>query len=59
MNNPDTYNKYLTVDERYTDLAELGGKTFAIVNEAEVKAFLVLMVQNLVSTSIARHSMNS
>ena len=39
MNNPDTYNKYLTVDERYTDLAELGGKTFAIVNEAEVKAF--------------------
>ena len=39
MNNPDTYNKFLTVDERYTDLEELAGKAFAIVNESEVKAF--------------------
>ena len=39
MNNPAEYNKYLTVDERYTDLSTLAGKTFAIVNESEVKAF--------------------
>ena len=39
MNNPAEYNKYLTVDERFTDLSELAGKTFAIVNESEVKAF--------------------
>ena len=39
MNNPDQYNKYLTVDERYTDLSTLTGKTFAIVNEESVKAF--------------------
>ena len=38
MNNPDEYNKYLTVDERFTNLDDLRGKTFAIVNESKVKA---------------------
>lgn len=40
MNHPEQYTKYYTIDERLTgDLSALSGKTFAIVNEAEQKAF--------------------
>ncbi len=40
MNHPEQYTKYYTIDERLTgDLSDLSGKTFAIVNEAEQKAF--------------------
>ena len=40
MNHPEDYTKHYTVDERLTGtLADLAGKTFAIVNEAEQKAF--------------------
>ena len=40
MNNPEKYTKYYTIDERLTgDLSALSGKAFAIVNEAEGKAF--------------------
>lgn len=40
MNHPEQYTKYYTIDERLTgDLSNLSGKTFAIVNEAEQKAF--------------------
>lgn len=40
MNNPDAYTKNYTIDERLTGgLSALSGKTFAIVNEAEQKAF--------------------
>jgi len=40
MNNPGTYTKHWTIDERLTGgLSALSNKTFAIVNEAEGKAF--------------------
>jgi hypothetical protein len=40
MNHPEQYTKYYTVDERLTGtVSNLSGKTFAIVNEAEQKAF--------------------
>ncbi len=40
MNHPETYTKHYTIDERLTgDLTVLAGKTFAIVNEEEQKAF--------------------
>ena len=40
MNHPEDYTKYWTIDERLTGSASsLAGKTFAIVNEAEQKAF--------------------
>ena len=48
MNHPEIYNKVLTVDERLTgDLTALVGKTFAIVNEAEQKAFYCVSDQLL------------
>jgi len=40
MNHPEKYTKYWTIDERLTGgLSALNGKTFAIINEAEQKAF--------------------
>lgn len=40
MNNPEAYTKYWTIDERLTgSLSALTNKNFAIVNEAEGKAF--------------------
>ena len=40
MNNPDAYTQYYTIDERLTGAAtSLSSKNFAIVNEAEQKAF--------------------
>jgi len=40
MNNPDAYTKNYTIDERLTGkMTDLTGKIFAIVNEAEQKAF--------------------
>ena len=40
MNNPDAYIKRYTIDERLTGtLSALSGKDFAIVNEADQKAF--------------------
>jgi hypothetical protein len=40
MNHPEAYTKYYTIDERLTGtLSNLAGKTFAIVNEEEQKAF--------------------
>ena len=48
MNNPDAYAKYFTVDERLTgDLSALSGKTFAIVNETDEKAFYCSFGQDL------------
>ena len=48
MNHPEIYNKQLTVDERLTgDLSGLVGKTFAIVNEADEKAFYCPSGSNL------------
>ena len=48
MNNPEAYIKYLTIDERLTgSLSDLSGKTFAIVNEAENKAFYGYNIKNL------------
>ena len=39
-NNPDAYTQYYTIDERLTGAAtSLSSKNFAIVNEAEQKAF--------------------
>ena len=39
MNHPEQYTKYYTIDERLTGtIADLAGKTFAIVNEAGQKA---------------------
>ena len=40
MNHPEAYTKQYTMDERLTGtLTDLAGKSFAIVNEAEQKAF--------------------
>ena len=40
MNHPEAYTKQYTIDERLTGtLTDLAGKSFAIVNEAEQKAF--------------------
>jgi hypothetical protein len=40
MNHPEKYTKYFTIDERLTGgLSALKGKDFAIVNEADQKAF--------------------
>ena len=48
MNNPEAYIKYWTIDERLTgSLSDLSGKTFAIVNEAENKAFYGYDIKNL------------
>ncbi len=48
MNNPDKYIKYYTIDERLTgSLSALNGKNFAIINEAEDKAFYCLGEQEL------------
>ena len=48
MNNPDAYTKYWTIDERLTgSLSDLSGKVFAIVNEAENKAFYGYDIKNL------------
>ena len=48
MNNPDAYTKYWTIDERLTGpLSDLSGKVFAIVNEAENKAFYGYDIKNL------------
>ena len=48
MNNPDAYTKKWTIDERLTgSLSDLSGKAFAIVNEAEEKAFFGSVSQDL------------
>ena len=48
MNNPDAYTKKWTIDERLTgSLSDLSGKAFAIVNEAEEKAFFGSVAQDL------------
>jgi hypothetical protein len=48
MNHPDDYIKHYTIDERLEGgLAALSGKTFAIINEAEDKAFYCLGEQEL------------
>lgn len=48
MNHPEQYTKYYTIDERLTGgLSALSGKTFAIVNEAEQKAFYCLSGQQM------------
>ena len=48
IDKPDMPTKYWTVDERLTgSLSALSGKTFAIVNEAEYKAFYGSGLQNL------------
>lgn len=48
MNNPDAYTKKWTIDERLTgSLSGLSGKAFAIVNEAEEKAFFGSVAQDL------------
>lgn len=48
MNHPETYAKYYTIDERLTGgLSALSGKTFAIVSEAEQKAFYCLSGQQM------------
>ena len=39
MNHPEAYTKYWTIDQHLTTLSDLAGKQFAIVNEAEGKAF--------------------
>ena len=40
MNHPELYVKYYTIGERLTgDLSALAGKSFAIVNESDYKAF--------------------
>ena len=40
MNHPEKYTKTYTIDERLTGtIADLSGKTFAIINESEQKAF--------------------
>ena len=48
MNNPEAYTKYWTIDERLTgSLSALTNKNFAIVNEAEGKAFYCSYGQDL------------
>ena len=48
MNHPEAYKKYYTIDERLTgSLSALSGKAFAIVNEAEDKAFYGSFGQDL------------
>ena len=48
LNHPEAYTKYYTIDERLTgSLSVLSGKTFAIVNEAEGKAFYGSFGQDL------------
>ena len=47
MNHPEAYTKYWTIDQRLTTLSDLGGKLFAIVNEAEGKAFYGISGQQL------------
>ena len=48
IKNPDAYAKTWTIDERLTgSLSDLSNKTFAIVNEAEGKAFYGSVAQNL------------
>ena len=39
MNHPEAYTKSWTIDQHLTTLSDLTGKPFAIVNEAEGKAF--------------------
>ena len=47
MNHPENYTKHWTVGERFTTIASLAGKQFAIVNEAEGKAFYGISGQQL------------
>ena len=48
MNYPEKYTKYYTIDKRLTGgLSALSGKTFAIVNETEQKAFYCLSGQQM------------
>ena len=48
MNHPEAYTKYWTIDERLTgSLSALNDKYFAIVNEAEGKAFYCSFGQDL------------
>ncbi len=48
MNHPEQYTKYYTIDERLTGgLSAISGKPFAIVNEAEQKAFYCLSGQQM------------
>ena len=48
MNHPEQYVKYYTIDERLTgDLSALAGKSFAIVNENDSKAFYCQSGQEL------------
>ena len=48
MNHPELYIKNWTVDERLTGkMSNLTGKTFAIVNEAEQKAFYCKLEESL------------
>ncbi len=47
MNHPEKYIKHWTVGERLTTISSLAGKHFAIVNEAEGKAFYGISGQQL------------
>lgn len=47
MNHPEAYTKYWTIDQRLTTMSDLAGKHFAIVNEAEGKAFYGIAGQQL------------
>ena len=50
MNHPEQYVKYYTIDERLTGtIADLAGKTFAIVNEANGQAFYCPSGQQMTS----------
>ena len=47
LNHPENYIKYWTIDKRLTSESELGSNNFAIVNEAEGKAFYCITGQQL------------
>ena len=47
LNHPENYIKYWTIDKRLTSESELGSNNFAIVNEAEGKAFYGISGQQL------------
>lgn len=50
LNHPEQYNKCYTIDERLTGtIADLAGKTFAIVNEANGQAFYCPSGQQMTS----------
>ena len=53
LNHPEQYNKCYTIDERLTGtIADLSGKTFAIVNEANGQAFYCPSGQQMTSGDI-------